>query len=242
MADKAAARPLAAAALARNNVTTEDAWASVLAASLLASNKGDSSLAQADLAQVAAHAAKTLQADSKEVPKGASFLQYVFQSYSKSNIKSFHEGEEHTEKPKPTLSELLTTPLSEVVQKDGSLESFGELLKDIANPTSLATFDPEIFKASLTGVGVEAHIISFAPCLVKNGYSGVSLENNLISIIPELIKIDPTGVNVEPTLINVAPQLIEVSPKGAIAEAVGIAIEPKLIDVSPGGREDAFHP
>ena len=47
--------------------------------------------------------------------------------------------------------QLLTTPLSEVVQKDGSLESFGELLNDIANPTSLATFDPEIFKASLAG-------------------------------------------------------------------------------------------
>lgn len=49
-------------------------------------------------------------------------------------------------------AQLLTTPLSEVIQKDGSIESFQELLKDIANPTSLATFDPEIFKASLEGV------------------------------------------------------------------------------------------
>jgi len=48
-------------------------------------------------------------------------------------------------------AQLLTTPLSEVVQKDGSLESFAQLLQDIANPTSLATFDPEIFKASLAG-------------------------------------------------------------------------------------------
>lgn len=48
-------------------------------------------------------------------------------------------------------AQLLTTPLSEVVQKDGSIESFQELLEDIANPTSLATFDPEMFKASLEG-------------------------------------------------------------------------------------------
>ncbi len=48
--------------------------------------------------------------------------------------------------------QLLTTPVSEVIQKDGSIESFKELLEDIANPTSLATFDPEIFKASLEGV------------------------------------------------------------------------------------------
>lgn len=48
-------------------------------------------------------------------------------------------------------TQLLTTPLSEVIQKDGSLDSFAELLKDIANPTSLAEFDPEMFKASLEG-------------------------------------------------------------------------------------------
>ncbi|EIE20365.1 hypothetical protein COCSUDRAFT_43828 [Coccomyxa subellipsoidea C-169] len=189
--------------------------------------------------QVFAHA---LLSTAAILLKGASFLQYVFQSYAKPS-KAFHEGEEHTEeKPRPTLSELLTTPLSEVVQKDGSIESFQELLEDIANPTSLATFDPEMFKASLEGVGIEATIISFAPCLVRNGIAGVSLENSLISIIPELIKIAPTGVNVEPTLINISPQLIDIGPRGVIAEAAGIAIENRLIDIAPGGRSDAFLP
>ncbi len=48
-------------------------------------------------------------------------------------------------------AQLLTTPLPEVLQKDGSIEAFQQLLSDIANPTSLASFDPEIFKAALTG-------------------------------------------------------------------------------------------
>ncbi len=47
--------------------------------------------------------------------------------------------------------QLLTTPLPEVLQKDGSIAAFQQLLQDIANPTALAEFDPEIFKAALTG-------------------------------------------------------------------------------------------
>ena len=49
-------------------------------------------------------------------------------------------------------AQLLTTPLPEVLEKDGSIEAFQRLLSDIANPTSLASFDPEIFKAALTGM------------------------------------------------------------------------------------------
>ena len=48
-------------------------------------------------------------------------------------------------------AQLLTTPLPEVLQKDGSIAAFQQLLQDIANPTALAEFDPEIFKAALTG-------------------------------------------------------------------------------------------
>lgn len=55
-------------------------------------------------------------------------------------------------------AQLLTTPLPEVLEKDGSIAAFQQLLHDIANPTSLAEFDPEIFKAALTGAPASTHM------------------------------------------------------------------------------------
>ncbi|BDA51160.1 hypothetical protein COCOBI_18-0360 [Coccomyxa sp. Obi] len=237
-----AASPELAKALAEHNSTLEDSWATVLAATLLSSNNGDPKAAQDDLLRVAATSAVTMEADSKVVPTGANFIQYITRSFA----KSFHEetgtdAAADTSK-KPTLYELLTTPLPEVLQKDGSIAAFQQLLQDIANPTSLAEFDPEIFKAALTGVGVEATIVNFAPCLVSNAYAGVAINQNLFSISPSLLKFDPTGVNVGATLIGIEPSLIDIGPAGVLAGAGGISVGPSLIDISPGGRSDTFIP
>ncbi|CAL8466459.1 g5995 [Coccomyxa elongata] len=232
-------------AVAEHNSTLEDSWATVLAATLLSSNNGDPKAAQDDLLRVAAQSAVTMEADSKVVPTGANFVQYIARSFA----KSFQEtGTTGADAPagktsnKPTLYELLTTPLPEVLQKDGSIVAFQQLLQDIANPTALADFDPEIFKAALTGVGVEATIVNFAPCLVSNAYTGVAINQNLFSISPSLLKFDPTGVNVGATLIGIEPSLIDIGPAGAIAGAGGISVGPSLIDISPGGRSDTFIP
>ncbi|KAK9919100.1 hypothetical protein WJX75_009412 [Coccomyxa subellipsoidea] len=239
------ASPELSKALAEHNSTLEDSWATVLAATLLANSNGDPKAAQEDLVRVAAQSAVTMEADSKVVPTGANFIQYVVRSFAKSFQDSDTAGQaatNHSEGHKPTLYELLTTPLPEVLEKDGSIEAFQRLLSDIANPTSLASFDPEIFKAALTGVGVEANIVSFAPCLVSNAYTGVAINQNLFSISPSLLKFDPTGVNVGATLIGIEPSLIDIGPAGAIVGAGGISVGPNLIDVSPGGRSDTLIP
>ncbi|EIE18336.1 hypothetical protein COCSUDRAFT_49294 [Coccomyxa subellipsoidea C-169] len=242
-----AGSPELSKALAEHNSTLEDSWATVLAATLLSNNNGDPKAAKEDLLRVAAQTAITMEADSKVVPSGANFIQYITRSFAKSFLESAtRDGDNSAEGSgdgnKPTLYELLTTPLPEVLQKDGSIEAFQQLLSDIANPTSLASFDPEIFKAALTGVGVEATIVNFAPCLVSNAYTGVAINQNLFSISPTLLKFDPTGVNVGATLIGIEPSLIDIGPAGALAGAGGISVGPSLIDISPGGRSDTFVP
>ena len=80
---------------------------------------------------------------------GASFFDYILATYD--THKSFREGEQHSEKQKLTPLDLLTKPLPEIMKAHGSADSFAELVHNLADPTSLLTFDPNIFKAALTG-------------------------------------------------------------------------------------------
>jgi hypothetical protein len=75
---------------------------------------------------------------------GAGFLDYVLAIYG----KAFYQEKQ---KEKLTPLDLLTKPLPEILEADGSAESFAELVHNLADPTSLITFDPNIFKAALTG-------------------------------------------------------------------------------------------
>ncbi|CAL5224612.1 g7326 [Coccomyxa viridis] len=239
--------PAPAPAAANSSVgTTEQAWAAVLAATMLASNNGSAQGAQDDLIRVANYAVRSLSVGVKTVPAGSSFLSYILSSFPSNSaqaVKASHEREADAtpshQKIKP--SDLLTKSVPELLEQDGSAESFQELLGAIMSPTSLFDFDTNIFQAALVGVGVETNLINIAPCLVNNGAGGIGIEANLISIIPQIFKFEPNGVNIEPSLINIEPQLVGITPKGVGVEAVGIAIENSLIEIAPVGKADSFH-
>jgi hypothetical protein len=78
---------------------------------------------------------------------GASFLECVLETYG----KAFHEERKHPKK-KLTTQDLLTMSIPALLEADGSKDSFAELVENLADPTSLVNFDPDIFKAALTGV------------------------------------------------------------------------------------------
>ncbi|KAK9836302.1 hypothetical protein WJX81_003492 [Elliptochloris bilobata] len=152
----------------------------------MSSSGGDASKAATDLNMVAAFAVRALAADSMRVPAGARFQDYL--------LISFHDSGTHAGPGQPaTPLKLFSRLLRQTAQEDGSADTFAELVNSLVNPASLASLDPSMFQASLTGVGSEAHLINVVPCVVSNNLHGASFENNLISILPTLIKAEPSG-------------------------------------------------
>ena len=120
--------------------------------------------------------------------------------------------------------------------QDGSGDSFQELLKAIASPTSLVEFDTNVFQAALTGKldvpelafaangstasrsmivlpmvfnGSVVKMLEWCYCMVPLSHAGVGVETNLISFAPCLVRNSASGVGIEANLISILPPTVQ---------------------------------